>query len=89
MKLTSGRERSNNNIQVNHCIVDCLLCPLFVRHPKSGTQPGIAISEGFLVSMYGLHPNSATPFRSACTPGKYPIPPRNPNSKRSQTGHLG
>ena len=29
MKATSGKERSNNNVQVNHCVVDCLLCPLF------------------------------------------------------------
>ena len=28
MKATSGKERSNNNVQVNHCVVDCLLCPL-------------------------------------------------------------
>ena len=28
MKVTSGKERSNNHVQVNHCVVDCLLCPL-------------------------------------------------------------
>ena len=63
--------------------------PIVVCHPKSGTPPGSAISKGFLVSMYGLHPNAATPFWSACTPGKCPIPPGNQNGKRSQMGHLG
>ena len=29
MKVTTGKERSNNHIQRNHCVVDYLLCPLF------------------------------------------------------------
>ena len=58
--------------------------PIIVYHPKSGTPPGSAINKGFLVIMYGRHPNPATPFWSACTPGKYPMPPGDQNGKRSQ-----
>ena len=89
MKVTSGKERSNNHVQVNHCVVDWLLCPLFCATQNQEPHWEMHFSKRFLVSMYGLQPNSATSFWSACTPGKYPIPPENQNGKRSQMSHLG
>ena len=89
MKVTICKERSNNNVQVDHCVVDSFLCPLLCATQNQEPHREVLSAGLFLVSMYGLRPHLATPFRSSCAPGKYPIPPGNQNGKRTQMRQLG
>ena len=46
MKVTSGKERSNNDVQVNHSVVDYLLCPLLCATQNQEPQRGVQSARG-------------------------------------------
>ena len=57
------RQRTANKyVQVNHCVMDCLFCRLLFATQTQAVHREVRSATGFLVTMHGLNPNSATPF---------------------------
>ena len=46
MRVRSGKERSDNNVQANHCVVDCFLCPLLCATQKQEPHREVQSSRG-------------------------------------------
>ena len=54
MKVTSGEESTNNHVQVNHCVVDGLMCPLLCasRNREPHREAQSARGSGSVCTVY-------------------------------------